>query len=78
MQIVHITEGQNDNWDAISQMCWNEISPTHPPEIIWIIYTYIITLLQWENSITLFISPKYLDFLTVLHPESAKSREQIR
>lgn len=33
MQIVHITEGQNDNLGAISQMCRNEMPPT-PPQII--------------------------------------------
>ena len=38
-------------------MCWNDISPTHSPKIIWIIYTYIITLLQWERRVPLFISP---------------------
>lgn len=46
-----------------------------PPKIIWITYTHIITLLQWENSMPLFISPKYLEFPAVLHGESAKSRE---
>lgn len=29
MQIVHITEGQNDNLGTISQMCQNDMSP--PP-----------------------------------------------
>lgn len=40
MQIVHITEGQNDNLDAISQMCWNEISPTTPQNYLNNLHTH--------------------------------------
>lgn len=34
MQIIHITEGQNDNLGAISQMCQNDMSPTPPPNYL--------------------------------------------